>query len=139
MDLEAMIEAINSLTSLNEFKDKTSKQIHNLDETLNDLNAGKQSIKTMFSFKSKKDEIESLHIHKIELEKNLSDLNELVKVATYGIESQIDYFKVEKLVNYYQSIKTLAEILKNNSNKANDLWTSVSNDRNISKLMKKDN
>lgn len=54
------------------------------------------------------------------------------------MDSYIEYFKVEKLAGYYQALKILAELQKLNSTRINEMWSSVSQDKNIEKLMKED-
>jgi len=56
-DMEAFIENIIALNALNDKRDKLMAKRETHDKTINTLNAGKSSIKTMFSFKSKKDDI----------------------------------------------------------------------------------
>lgn len=129
-----MIDAINSLTTLNETKEKLIQRITTLESTLSTLNSGKKSIKTIFSFKSKEKDIENSTKSKQELEKNLEEITELIRLATYGIDSQIDYFKVEKLANYYHSLKILADLHIANATKSIDLWSLVSNDKNVTKI-----
>lgn len=59
----------------------------------------------------------------------------LTRLATYNLETYIDFFKVEKLAGYYQALNNLADIQKKNANKISDLWGSVGEDKNIRKLI----
>ena len=59
IDFEAMIEAINSLFSLYDADDKLIKNIHSLDSNLKTLKSGKSTLKSMFNFKSKEENIDN--------------------------------------------------------------------------------
>ena len=139
-----MNEAINSLNHLYDLKDKTYQKFKSNEKDLNDMNSGKKNFKTMLGIKSKKAEIEKFSQNKynviffiiIKLEKSMGELELLTKIATYNLEDYLNFFKVEKLAGYYQSLNSLADIQKNNSNKINDLWNCVSNDKNIQKILK---
>ena len=137
IDLEAMIEAISHLQVLNETSDKLKQKIIGIVGDVNTLKAGKTSLKSMFSFKSKADDISKLETEKVNCEKTLNDLEGIIKMATYNMDSYIEYFKVEKLAGYYHNLKLFAEMQKTNSTRINELWQTVSLDKNIQKLISK--
>ena len=139
IDIEAMIEAISSLQILYESQEKMTQKILNLDTDLKSTKTGKKSLKSFFSFKTKSEEVTIIETEKVNLEKTLVDLDGVVKLATYNMDSYIEYFKVEKLAGYYQNLKVFAELQKSNSVKVNDLWQSVALDKNVKKLQAKDN
>lgn len=136
IDVEALIEAIASLQGLYEISDKIKNKIISLDTDLANLKLGKKTLKSIFSFRSKDEDIHSIEKEKNTAEKNIKDLEEVIRIATYNMESFIDYFKVEKLAGYYNNLKQFAELQKSNSVKINDLWQAVANDKNIQKIMK---
>jgi hypothetical protein len=129
-----MTSSIHSLLSLYEQKDKLSNRINELEKERRDIVSGKTNIKSLFSFKSKKDDMSNIDSTKVALEKNYADLEQIIKLATHNMESYIEYFKIEKLAGYYNSLNKLAKIQKSNSESINGLWTSVSMDANIVKL-----
>lgn len=53
LDTEAMLEAIQSLATLEQKKLSLHAQLNSYEEVLRDLNSGKTNLKTMFSFKNK--------------------------------------------------------------------------------------
>lgn len=55
-----MNEAILSLNCLYENKEKINQKFLSNERDLNDLNAGKSSLKSIFGFKSKKSELEKI-------------------------------------------------------------------------------
>jgi predicted nucleic acid-binding Zn-ribbon protein len=131
-----MIGAINSLENLNEKRDKITHRISELNTNITNLIAGKsKSIKTFLKIKTKEEELSAMEKEKDTLERNRSDLNTIIKLATYNMENYIEFFKVEKLAGYYQSLTQVAEIQKNNSINITDFWGTVRNDKNIQKLM----
>ena len=138
IDIEAMIEAISSLQVLYESQEKMAQKILNLDTDLKGIKTGKKSLKSFFSFKTKSEEVTILETEKVNMEKTLVDLDGVVRLATYNMDSYIEYFKVEKLAGYYQNLKVFAELQKSNSVKVNDLWQSVALDKNVKKLVAKD-
>lgn len=138
IDIEAMIEAITSLNGLEETKDKLAQKISSISSDLIDLRAGKKTIKSFFSFKSKQEDFADLEQEKAYSEKCLADIEVIIKLASFNLDSYIDYFKVEKLAGYYRSLQYFSEITKTNAVKVNELWQTVSNDKNIAKLMEMD-
>lgn len=137
IDIEAMIEAITSLHTLFDTKEKLSQKIAALDANIKNLKSGKKSIKSFFSFKSPNEESSVMESEKLNSEKSLAELEMVCKLATYNMDSYIEYFKVEKLAGYYQNLKILSELQKTNSTKINDLWQTVGSDKNIQKLISK--
>lgn len=71
----------------------------------------------------------------MKLEKNLNEMTQLTKLATYNLENYIDFFKVEKLAGYYQALNNLADIQKKNAEKISDLWAKAGEDKNVKKLL----
>jgi hypothetical protein len=135
IDVEAMIEAITSLNTLNDNYTKLTQKIATMKEDVTKLKSGRSSIKSMFSFKSKADDILNIENNIFNSEKTLVDLEGVIKLATYNMDSYVEYFKVEKLAGYYQHLKIFADLQRNNSMKVNDLWQTVGLDKNVQKLM----
>ncbi len=64
-----MNESITSLNALYEAKEKVNQKFLANEKDLNDLNAGKSSLKTMFGLKSKKSELEKFTSNKANVKK----------------------------------------------------------------------
>ncbi len=139
IDIEAMIEAIAGLQNLYESKDKLIAKLEKIGQEKKNLKEGRKSIKSFFSFKSKNEEMTEIEDLKTKSEKLLADLEGIIKLATYNMDSYIEYFKVEKLAGYYQNLKTFAELQKNNSLKINEVWQTVGLDKNVKKIISKNN
>ncbi len=135
IDIEAMIEAISSLNGLYEKRDKISEKITDLQKDIAKAQEGKTSLKSFFNFKSSKEELLSKYIaEKTENENNLKLLGQILIIVSYNLENQIQKFKAEKMTTYYDSLKNLADILKSNNENLNELWSTVTEDKNIKKL-----
>jgi hypothetical protein len=137
IDMEAMIEAITSLNGLYENQEKLNQKLISLDNSLKNLKSGKKNLKAFFTLKSSTEEATAVESEKRNVEKNLNDLSSVIKIATYNMDSYIEYFKVEKLAGYYKNLKSFAELQKTNSTRINDLWNCVGEDKNIQKLLNK--
>jgi hypothetical protein len=135
VDIDAMIQAISGLQNLFEAKEKLIIKLQKMTLDLKGLKDGRKSIKSFFSFKSKNEESIELENQKSQTEKNLDDLENIISISAYNLDSYIEYFKVEKLACYYQNLKIFAELQKNNSLKINELWQTVGLDENVKKLI----
>ena len=74
LDTEAMQEALASLRGLQESYNGLTKSLTSTNVQLNDLQAGKNNIKSMLSFKSREEDISSLMMEKERLEKDIDNL-----------------------------------------------------------------
>jgi hypothetical protein len=131
-----MIGSCQSLQNLCDLRDKAIQRIADLNTQINNLTTGKaKTLKTMLGIKTKLDEITSCEKEKVTQEQNRNDLTQVIKLATFNMESYIEFFKVEKLAGYYHSLNQVAEIQKVNAENINDFWQTVRSDKNIQKLM----
>jgi hypothetical protein len=135
IDFEAMSEAISSLEKLNITKEKLAQNLSSLDAKLTSVKGGKKTFKSFFNIKTRDEEIKELETEKLNGDKTLSDMESVIKVVTFNMESYIEYFKVEKLAAYYKNLKEFAELQKSNSGRINDIWETVAQDKNIRLLM----
>lgn len=131
LDVEAMIDAFNSLNGLQETYEKLTKNFATCSAQLTDLQAGKTNIKTVFSFKSRDRDIDSLIKEKDELEKNIESLGQIIKIATFNMENEVSKFRQASLELYYKELITLQKASKNNYHYLNNLWCSLAQDPNL--------
>jgi hypothetical protein len=68
---------------------------------------GKKSIGSLFKFKSIEEDYTVLCEEKEKLDKNISDLSNVIKVCLYVMKTEIKRFKVISLRNYYRELNTL--------------------------------
>ena len=92
--IESFIDSINSLQNLYDQKDKINNKLTDIEKSIREINSGKTNLKSFFSFKSKKDDINNLENTKSSLEKNHNDLDQLIKFATYNISKKYEIFLI---------------------------------------------
>ena len=132
LNSEAMIEALEGLNNLQETYSKMNKSLLNLNIQLSELQAGKSSVKTMFKNKGK--ELTKLINEKESLEKNINDLGNVIKIATFNMQNAIKEFKIIELSNYYAELSRIESDTEKNAIISDNLWESVIKDKNISEF-----
>jgi hypothetical protein len=132
LNSEAMIEALEGLNNLQETYSKMNKNLLNLNIQLSELQAGKSSVKTMF--KNKEKELTKLINEKESLEKNINDLGNVIKIATFNMQNAIKEFKIIELSNYYAELSRIESDTEKNAIISDNLWESVIKDKNISEF-----
>jgi hypothetical protein len=134
-----MIDAITSINGLHEQKDKIIEKIGDVEKEISNTQTGRTSLKSLINFRTDKEELLARYNgEKIEHINNLKYLEEIIKIVSNNLEKNIERFKGEKLHSYYVSLKQLADIQKRNSDDINEIWSTVSNDRNIKLLAERD-
>jgi hypothetical protein len=131
LDCEAMIEAFETLHSLQNTYDKLTKNFTSTNTQLAELQAGKTNLKSLLSFKSKEENIASLNNEKEKLEKNIEHLGNVIKIAIFNMQNQIKNFKLNKLENYYKELNEIENDIENNVKSFDILWDSVLNNEKI--------
>ena len=132
LNTEAIIEGLETLKNLQETYGKLAKNYNNTNTLLIELQAGKQSVKTMF--KNKEKEISKLISEKEEQEKNINDLGEIIKIATFNMQNTITNFKTVSLNNYYAELSRIEGDTEKNAIIFDNLWETVVKDKNISQF-----
>ena len=132
LDTEAMQEALESLKKLQDDYNKLTKNLTSTNITLNDLQAGKSNIKSMLSFKGREEKISGLMMEKEKLEKDIENLGQVIKIATFNMQNQIKNFKNVSLENYYGELSRIEKDTESNAKIFDDLWETVVKDGNIS-------
>jgi hypothetical protein len=131
LDCEAMIEAFETLHSLQNTYDKLTKNFTSTNTQLAELQAGKTNLKSLLSFKSKEENIANLNNEKEKLEKNIEHLGNVIKIAIFNMQNQIKNFKLNKLENYYKELNEIENDIENNVKSFDILWDSVLNSEKI--------
>ena len=134
LDTEAMQESLESLKGLQDTYNKLTKNLTSTNIQLNDLQAGKSSIKSMLSFKGKEENISGLMMKKEKLEKDIENLGQVIKIATFNMQNQIKNFKNVSLQNYYNELSRIEKDTESNAKIFDDLWDTVVKDGNISEF-----
>ena len=127
-------EGIESINNLQEEYDKLAKTFTDKNTEIIDLQAGKNLLKTLFSFKSRETSINDAVAEKDKIEKNLNNLNQIIKISIFNMQSEISNFKFVSIDNYYNELKEIENDLENNLNIENHLWENIIQDNNIKQL-----
>ena len=134
LDTEAMIEALESLKSLQDTYNKLTKNLTSTNVQLNDLQAGKTNVKSLLSFKGREDNINKLMSEKEKLEKDIENLGQVIKIATFNMQNQIKKFKMVCLENYYSELNKIVKDTEANAKIFDELWETVVKDKNIAEF-----
>ena len=127
-------EGIESINNLQEEYDKLAKTFTDKNTEIIDLQAGKNILKTLFSFKNRETSINDAVAEKDKIEKNLNNLNQIIKISIFNMQSEISNFKFVSIDNYYNELKEIENDLENNLNIENNLWDNIIQDNNIKQL-----
>ena len=131
LDTEAMQEALESLKDLQDKYNKLTKDLTSTNVQLNDLQAGKTNVKSLLRFKKREDNINSLMTEKEVLEKDIENLGQVIKIATFNMQNQIKKFKMISLENYYKELSRIEKDTEFNAKIHDELWETVVKDKNI--------
>jgi hypothetical protein len=130
-----MIDAINSLNKLYEQKEKLGNKLFDVDKEIATVQQGRTSIKSLINFKSNKEELLAKYSREKEDHiNNIRYIEDIIRIVSNNLEKHIHTFKAQKLNSYYLALQSMATILKSNSENISDLWTSVSEDKNLKKI-----
>ena len=132
LDTEAMQEALDGLKFLQDSYNKLTKNLTSTNVQLNDLQAGKTNIKSLLNFKGREENISNLMMEKEKLEKDIENLGQVIKIATYNMQNQIKSFKNVSLEHYYGELSRIEKDTESNAVIFDDLWETVCKDANIS-------
>ena len=131
LDTEAMQEALEGLKNLQDIYNKLTKNLTSTNVQLNDLQAGKTNVKSLLSFKGRDDNINKLMQEKEKLEKDIENLGQVIKIATFNMQNQIKKFKIVCLENYYGELSRIEKDTEINAKIMDELWDTVIKDKNI--------
>ena len=132
LNSEAMTEALEGLKNLQDSYNKLNKSLSNINIELSELQAAKGTMKSLF--KNKEKEITRLNNDKESIEKNINDLGNAIKIATFNMQNAIKDFKVIELDHYYAELSRIESDTEANAQISDDLWETVIRDKNISEF-----
>ena len=129
---EKMINPYDRLyKNLQDIYNKLTKNLTSTNVQLNDLQAGKTNVKSLLSFKGRDDNINKLMQEKEKLEKDIENLGQVIKIATFNMQNQIKKFKIVCLENYYGELSRIEKDTEINAKIMDELWDTVVKDKNI--------
>lgn len=126
LDVDAVIEAMNSLTKLGQSVDKLVQKIDGLEAELKQLQYGKQGLISGL-FKSKEAKQAELEKAKAEAQEDLENLSLIHKMAHFNMENFFGNFQNEKAKSYYKAIKMYSLMQRDNNLYNDELWGEIKN------------
>ena len=131
IEFEAMIEALNSFFGLYESYNKLSEKVDSLANEIKAFQFGQNNFKSIFSLKKKEDSLTILEENKNKAEEEKGILLMISKLAAFNMECYQEYFKSDKMKEYYKQLKKFANLQKQNDHVLKDLWETVIKDKNV--------
>ena len=132
LNSEAMTEALEGLKNMQESYKKLNKSLSNINIEISELQSGKGSMISLF--KNKEKELNKLNNDKETIEKNVNNLGNAIKIATFNMQNAIKDFKITELDNYYAELSRIESDTEHNAQISDDLWETVIKDKNISEF-----
>ena len=123
LDIEAMSESLETLKNLQETYNKISRNYNSINTQITELQS-----------KSKSKKLTKLMMEKEGMEKDVNDLGQVIKIATFNMQNTINNFKTISLDNYYAELSRLNEDTEKNATIFDNLWEAVVKDKNISEF-----
>jgi hypothetical protein len=130
LDIEAILETIEDLNYLNRQYEKLYKQKEDNELDIKSVKIT-YSIKSIFSFKTEDEEKKKLDERGKNIEKELKEYLDLIKICHFIMEKFIQEFKELKIKSYYKYLKFFSISLKMNNTILNDLLNCIEKDKNL--------
>ena len=131
LETEAMIEAYDSIKNLENILMKLKKKLTSLNVQIVDLQSGKTTIKSILSFKNKEEKISALSTEKEVTEKNIQDLEKILRYTIFNMKNEIKKFKEFSIDKYFNELASIVTETEKNEQKNNDIWESILKNNNI--------
>ena len=107
LDVEGMIETLEALNRMIDENGNMKAKLKDIEDKIEKNRGGKKSIGSLFKFKTIEEDYTVLCEEKEKLDKNISDLSNVIKVCLYVMKREIKMFKMISLRNYYRELSTL--------------------------------
>lgn len=129
IEIEAMLEALSSFDGLLSSFDKLSEKSDSLDQDIKSIQFGQKGFKNMF--RNKETALAEKEASKKKTEEEIEILHSIIRYSAFNMECYLEYFKNDKLNDYYRHLKIFATLQKQNDQVLNNLWETVSKDKNM--------
>ena len=126
IDIEAMLEAMNSLKGLESIKNKLRQKLDTLNNQLEGFRSSGKKTFTMI-FKKPDEVANEMEKEKINTEANIQSYEDIIKMASFNMEWYIERFKKEKSYEYFRHLKIFAKTQTTNTAVLDNLWKNVKN------------
>ena len=130
IEIEAMLEALSGFDNMVTTYEKLTQKSDSLDQDIKNLQFGQGGGFTSL-FKNKEKALNELQTSKKKTEEDIGILHNIIKLTAFNMECYLEYFKSDKLSDYYKHLKIFATLQKQNDQVLNDLWDTVAKDKNM--------
>jgi len=125
-EIGSFLEAISMREKYDTYRTKTQEKQKSETSDLQKIIGGKTTFKTIFSTKSKEEEISSLEKQIVKTTKEVENLTMIHDMITLVIAyTEIDKFKGQKIGKYHTIIKHCAEVEAGNNHNIQDYWAII--------------
>ena len=135
IEIEAMLEALSGFDNMVNTYEKLTPKSDSLDQDIKNLQFGQGGGFTSL-FKNKEKALNELQTSKKKTEEDIAILHNIIKLTAFNMECYLEYFKSDKLADYYKHLKIFATLQKQNDQVLNELWDTVAKDKNMAECNK---
>jgi len=137
-EIEALLEAIEQKDRIESLEKKARDKERSASEDLNKVLAGKKTMKTLLSKKSKEEEVAEFEKTIANAAMDGENLSKLVDMITTILwDEEISQFKTKKMSEYFRVIETGAQNELINLNRVSEYWETILENSNIKELSEK--
>ena len=130
-----MLEALSGFDNMVNTYEKLTQKSDSLDQDIKNLQFGQGGGFTSL-FKNKEKALNELQTSKKKTEEDIAILHNIIKLTAFNMECYLEYFKSDKLADYYKHLKIFATLQKQNDQVLNELWDTVAKDKNMAECNK---
>lgn len=131
-EIQAFIEAINMRDMYENLKNKASQRQKDLQIELQKVMAGKTTIKSLFTGKTKEEQIATLQQQIDSANKDIENLSLICDIVTVILGYiEIDRFKKEKEAHYYLVVKQIAKFEFELAKQQQEFWSYILENQNL--------
>ncbi len=125
VEVEGMMEAIRGYNDLFVKKQNLITRKKETETLISELQIGKKSVKTIFSFKSSTEDLAEQKNLNVKLELELKCIDHIINTSTLLLQKNIEWFKNEKIKSYHENLLILTDVQKENSEIIHNLWKEI--------------
>lgn len=129
IEIEAMLEALVGFDNMVATYEKLTQKSDTIDQDLKNIQFGQKGFASFFKNKEKAQA--ELEASKKKTEEDIGTLHNIIKLAAFNMECFLEYFKNDKLSDYYKHLKVFSTLQKQNDLVLNELLDTVAKDKNM--------
>ena len=129
IEIEAMLEALVGFDNMVATYEKLTQKSDTIDQDLKNIQFGQKGFTSFFKNKEKAQA--ELEASKKKTEEDIGTLHNIIKLSAFNMECFLEYFKNDKLSDYYKHLKVFSSLQKQNDQVLNELWDTVTQDKNM--------